>query len=343
MPDRPFLLPLNPRGDLDTAMPVTDRPPGTLTEAKDAHYRYIGPKRGSGAFTRAWEGPGTASLYDGIAFTSGASTFGQGLSFDDGFRDVGTKFTLDVWFRLTSTAYASTKDKIGLYKFVANASGVIELAITGPAHATPGLISAYLITNPTRGTTDSPVTLLGSYAFSVGSAQTDKHHVRWVRDGANGYLYMDGQAHGSTSSYVATSPIQATYGTAASVGLGNMYIGSDLTVTLKGSIYGAVLRDGAYTTDPIEAVMPCNPMSRNVHHYYLGRNIALGGVDHFFDASRYGAHARMNGADYTVTSSNDNTFPAPSPVQAMRTWLTRTNRTVSSAMCGGIHSSEIVA
>lgn len=330
----PLVLPV--RGDLDTSMPVTDRPLGGLVRARDLHPRRWGPRDGCQSFARVWQGPGTASLYDTIDLTTGASTYGTGASFEDQFRDLGTKWTLDVWFRLTSTAYASTKDKIGLYKFIVNSSGVIELSINGPTHAThPGRLHAYIITNPSAGSADTPVELNGNAVFSVGSTQADKHHARLVRDGASLAIYVDGVADTSTSSLVATSGLVAAPGTAALVGLGNVYIASDITVTTKGTIYGAWLRDGAFTSLPIEAQMPCAPHARNVHHAYLGRNISLGGVDHFFDASRFGAHARISGAGYTVTASNDDTAPAPATIQGLTSWNTRGNRTATAVVCGG--------
>lgn len=327
------------RGDLDTSAPITDRPLGGLQRALDLHPRRWGPKDGCQSFARVWSGPGTASLYDEFDLNTGASTFGTGLSYEDQFRDLGTKFTLDLWFRLTTTAYAAGKDKIGLYKFVVNASGVIEVAIAGPAHATPGRILVYIVTNPTRTTADTPVSFVGSTAITVGSTQADKHHVRLVRDGANAYLYLNGVIDATETTLVATSQIFSTLGTtAAVVGLGNLYIGTDPNVTLNGQIFGAWLRDGAFTSAPIEAVMPCAPHAKNVHHAYLGRDCSTSGTPHFFDAGRFAAHARVSGIGYAPNPANDDTAPAPARVQGVTSWNTRSNRTATAVVCGGLLS-----
>lgn len=343
MPDRPFKLKLDCRANLETSMPVSDRDPGVLVEAPDLSGKFIGPRRGDSSFTRCWEGPGTAALYDKITFTTGASTFATGVSYEDQFRDLGTAFTLDLYFRLSAVAYASGKDEIGLYSFLANSLGKIDVTIMGPNSTDHERIRVRVITTNTRIVADTAVTITGTTRIQYGTDQINKQHVRVVRDGKNLYLYLNGVLDASSSSLVATSPLYATLGTKATVLLGKTSNLADPTVTLKGNIYGAILRDGAFTSQPIEATMPCAPWAPNVHHYYIGRAYPTSSLSRVFDASRYGAHATISGSNYSVVSANDNTAPAPAIVQGIKTWTTKTNRTATSVLCGGVLSTAIVS
>lgn len=344
--ERTVRIPLDVRGDIDTSMPISDRAPGVLVEARELSPRFWGAKRGNGAYTRSWEGPGTASLYGGVTLAHASSgSYGEATTYEDQFRDLGTKFTLDLYFRLEAIAYASAVNSIALYSFGCN-NASIDMVIRGGAHSDHERIYVSLITSVDRtpGNFDAAVTFTGSTRIAYGTAQTDKHHIRLVRDGANATLYLDGVSDGSTSGLAATHGMWSALGTTqATCRLGGGSLGN---ISYVGHIYGAWLRDGAFTSQPIENRMPCSPWARNVHHAYLGRTIAYGGADHFFDAGRFGAHARIiniAASDYSITASNDDSAPAPSPVQGLRTWTTRNNRTASSVMCGGVLSTAIIS
>lgn len=341
MPDETFRLLLDTKAELDTATPISDLPPGTLREAKDLASDAIGPRRGNQSFTRAWESPGTPSLYDRITL-GGTGTYARARSFEEQFRDLGTKFTVDLWFRLDETAYSGVETIIGLYRW-STGSGSISVWVRGAGHANPGRIAAEIVTTPTRSTFDTAVPIAGSTAITTGVDQDDKQHVRIVRDGGTATLYLNGVSDGTAGSLVSTSGIMGTVGSAANMQIGSSVLSPTTEATFKGVIYGAVLRDGAYSSQPIEAVMPCAPWARNVHHYHLGRSIAFGGADHYFDAGRFGAHAAFVGSGYTLNAANDNAAPAPAPVQGMRTWTTRTNRTATSVMVGGGLSTAIIS
>jgi hypothetical protein len=330
--DKPFPLRLDVRGELDTAMPVGDRAPGTLVAAADVRHDALGPRRGSLAFTRVWEGPGVASLYDAITVDGSGASYcqGRGQSYEDAFRDLGTKFTMDLWFRYDSTTGATNLNILWKHQ---NGNGEVEVSVRGPAHADHEKIVVLITTTPTRTTFDPLVSFTCSTRLSVGTAQTDKCHIRLVRDGANAYLYLNGVLDGSTTSLVATSPIFAQQTTAS----GTWILGD---LGLRGRFFGCVLRDGAFRTEPIEAVMPCGPWNRNVHYYILGRRHALGATEHYFDAGRFSAHGRLVGTGYGVTAANDDAAPAPASVQGLATWTTRTNRTATSVMCGGLLSTK---
>jgi len=333
-------VPLNVSGSLDTMGPITNRPPGTLVRAWDTHHQYLGPRRGSKAFTRVWENPGTASLYNLITLTqTGAlDTSGFFRSSEDQFVNIGTQFTLDIWFRLDETTYAGSATEIGLYVFSSN----IRLFLNGPGHASPRLVKATITTTPTTASTDTPVTLTGTSQVAVGTDQDDRTHVRLVRDGANAYLFVNGVQEATSSSLVATSPTKiATPGTAI---LGIVGYSGNGEPPLDGQVYGCVLRDGAYRSYPIEATMPRDPWARNVHHYFVGRTMKLGGsYDHYLDLGRFGVHARIVGANYTVTAANNNAAPAPAPVQGMATWTTRGGRTATAVIAGGVLSHAIIS
>ena len=340
MPETRLPIPLNVRGDLDTANPVTDRAPGSLIAAADVHPRTWGPREGSKKFTGIWEGPGTASLYDGVTFTGAASQLAEGRSFEEQFGDLGTKFTLDLWFRLEATAYAAGIAKIAVFEFLENTSASrISVSIWGPSETDHEKLYVAVKTSASRTTSDTLVAITGGTRLSVGTAQTDKQHVRLVRDGATMTLFLNGQSDGVSTSLSATHGILRPVGDKAFWFAG---FTQDAGATFKGRWYGAVLRDGAFNANPVEATMPSDPFAKNVHLYALGRNYALGGDAHLMDLSRFGAHGRVNGSP-TFASSNDDTFPAPARIQGLRSWTDRNNRTVSTVAAGGQLSSVIVS
>lgn len=339
----PMVLPV--RGALDTAMPVTDRPLGTLVRAIDVSNKWWGPKTGSRAFTRVWEAPGTYAFYDYVTL-SGSDTGASAFAREVDFRHLGTKFTVDVIFRLSETAYASGKDVIGLYKFETGPSpgaGVVAIYLRGPNHADAGKLRVEITTTPSEGTADTLVGFTGATAIDVGSSPENVYHARLVRDGKTATLYLNGASDGSTSSLSAVNGVLGSSGAFVKLGRLNATLGSD-EVTFKGRIYLAALRDGAFDALPIECAVPEYPMAPCFHHCYLGRSIAMGGaIVHFFDASRFGAHARLDGSSYTVTSAVDNAAPAPAVVQGLRTWTSRGGRTVTAVMCGGALSHAVIS
>lgn len=331
------------RGPLDTADPISDRPPGTLVEAIDLSPRYWGPRVGSLAFTRIWEGPGTASLYDYITLKGTNNARGLGRSYEPQFRDLGTTFTLDLWFRIEEWTYAASAVEVGIYEFSCSGIGDISVGVYGGTQGGNELkLKVGITTSASRSSPASTVTITGTTALSTGTTELDKHHVRVVREGATATVFLNGAQDGQTTSLSATNPINSGFNSPGNVILG---ISSTSDLSFYGRIFGAVLRDGAFDTHPIEKVMPHDPWARTVRHYILGRDVTFGGEHHFFDAGRFAVHPRLiynSGSDYSVTSSNDNGFPAPAVVQGMRTWTSRYNRTVTSVMAGGALSSSIV-
>lgn len=335
---RKYTLPIGTTEELNTALPVSNLPPGSLIAATDTHTRYWGPKRGSAAFTQAQEGPGTAALYNAITqnyVTSGA--YGYARSYEDAFRDLGTKCTLDIFFRLEDIAYASAVNGIGLHGFQANGSGAgIDVDVRGGAHTDHERIRVTITTAPTRGTAAASVSMTGTTRISYGTGQTNKHHARVVRDGTTATLYLDGVQDAQMTILVANNPINGVLGQE----YGQVLLGYSGTANIpfKGHIYGASLRDGSFSSQPIENRMICSPWARNTHYCYLGRQILLGSAPCFFDAGRYGVHAPLHygAGDYTITAANDNAAPIPSTVQGLTSWTTLTNRSVNSVMCGGL-------
>lgn len=329
-------LKLDVREDLDTANPITDRRPGVLVSAKDLHPRVWGPREGPKAFTRIWEGPGTAALYDQITWSGGASDGAYAQSSEDGFAKLGTKFTLDLWFRLEDIAYASAEDVIGLYTFHVASGAFVEVAVRGGNHADHEKVVAFIATSATPTTADATVTLTGATRIATGTAHTDKHHVRLVRDGINATLLLDGVSDGTTATLSATHGIAGRPGDIAYYQIG--LISSVAGARFKGKTPAAILRDGAFTSAPIQTSMPVGCMTRGVHHYTLGRRYNLGGaVDHLLDIGPFALHPRVAGSP-TYSSANDDTHPAPSSVQGIRSWTTRSGRTATAVMAGGVLS-----
>jgi len=333
------------RGELDTANPIGDRPVGTLVTARDMSARYWGPRVGSKAFTRLWEGPGTKSLYNYITLNGTNSARGFGRSYEDQFRDLGTSFTLDVWFILEDWSFAAALDEVGLYEFTAGGYGDISVGIYGGTQgANEKKIKVGITTCTARNAAAATVTLTGTNTISSGTTATYRHHLRVVREGATATAYIDGISDATSSSLSATNPI---YGPLLS--LGDVTLGTSATSdgSFKGKILAAILRDGAFSSAPIENVMPCNPWAPNVHHYILGRSIDLGGGEpHFYDAGRFAVHPRLifnAGSDYSVTASNYDNSPAPAYIQGLDTWTSRQNRTVTTVVGGGQVMTAVVS
>lgn len=337
-------IPVPVRGELDTRNPITDRAPGTLVTARDLHPSHWGPRRGSLAFTRAWESPGTALLYDGIQFTQSAATSTFTGLFEKSAKELGTKFTVDIWFRLEDTGYAAGKNSIGLWEhsISGSASSGIGISIFGPAHASSGKVRVEVVTAPTTTTADTPVVLTSASSVPVGTAQTDIVHLRVVRDGSGLYLYLNGTLDASTTSLVATSPIRQREEDHGTFRVARESYGPATAIEFKGRIYALVLRDGAFRTAPIEAVPPENPYARNVHYYILGRNYDLNtSSDHLFDAGRFGLHPRLSAAGFAVTASNSNSAPANCRVQGFSSWTTRSGRQGTVVVAGGMISFSV--
>jgi hypothetical protein len=348
MPDRRGGLNLDVRGELDTSYPISDRPHGTLVEAKDLSPRFWGPRRGSQSFTRIWEGPGTASLYDLVTFndSSGAST-ALGSGHDTQYIDLGTKFTIDLMFRLDG---GLGSDFGMLYGFGNESYGYVTIFVRGDGQGT-NVMCADLVTSPTRSTQASVVSLTGTTVVGAGTAAVNRQHVRLVRDGATLTLYYGGKVEATSSAVSATNSVYSPIGTIGYVWImgSNAVVraGSFTTVPVTGDMNCAILRDGAFTSEPIERVAPCAPWARNVHHYILGRDYkpAANMTDvHLFDAGRFGVHPKaVNSTRVSITSANLDDLPAPAFVQGMATWTTKSNKTATTVVAGGIFSTVVQA
>jgi hypothetical protein len=338
------LLPLDVRGLLDTSYPVSDRPPGTLVEALDLSARHWGPRRGHLAFTRTWEGPGTAALAGLVTFLGTNNCRALARSHEDQFRDLGTRFTVDLWARLDDAAHLTGETEAGLWSFSAAGNGYVSVGVHGSlAGASAGKLRVEVVTTPTRSTSSAPVVLTGATVLSAGTAQTDRHHVRVVRDGARLAVWLDGALDGETTTLAPTEPVQAAYGAFAQVTVGTSF---SPTVSWLGPVFAAWLRDGVHETSPVEALVPCSTWARHVRHAVLGRSLALGSEVHLWDLSRFAAHPRLvfnSGADFSVAAGQETAPPAPALVQGLRTWTTRRNRTATSVMVGGVLATSTVS
>lgn len=338
---RPFALPID--GELDTNNPITDRPPGTLVVARDCESHFFGPRKGSLAPTRTWEEPGTAIFYDSVTMTSDDTYWHVG-GYEDQQRDLGTQLTMDIWFRITDFAYNS--GTILLYSFL-NTGGQVMIGIDSAAN-TRRLYTGF-ISSSARGTPNTTFTMVGTTLVTAGSTQAHRHHVRCIRDGSQWSVYLDGLADAATSSsgtIVATERIEGVINGAFGLGIGGQNTGTILPGTeakLKGIVYAALLRDGAYTQAPIEATLPHNSRGRGVHHYFINRKWDNGTTNyHGTDLSRYGCHPRIVGTNYTASGAQDNNPPASGVVQGLTTWSTRKGRTATAVMVGGLLTRKFI-
>lgn len=342
---------LNVREALDTSNPISDRAPGTLVEAKDLNSRFWGPKDGSLSLTRAWEGPSSALYRTYINLLGDDAVTESGFlaySYEDQFRDLGTSWTVDLIFRADSISHASASTQVELLRFGNGAIGpaaltAIQIYIHGSAQASAGKIGVYIQTTSSRDVSSTAVEFTGNTALTFGSGQQYVHHVRLVRDGATATLYLNGVSDGSTSSIVATEPHESAIGSERRVRLWMGRLTHATFGPFKGHGMLAMLRDGAYATAPIEAVIPADPRARNVHFCYLNKKIFDGTTTYVMDLSRYGAHARVDGTGWAAVTGPLTGPPACAPVQGMATFTSRRGRTISMVMAGGVLSRKYVS
>lgn len=330
---------LNTRGLLDTAMPITDRDPGTLVTAQDVSSQHLGPRPGMVSFARCGEGPGNGFLYGYVTF-DGSDGGARFLSSDDAQCNVGTKWTIDIWFRLTDHTYsgASGEDLIPLVHH-ASSNGHIYVSLVGPSDATHvGKVHVSILNTASVGVSSaSTYTQRGSVAVPEGTTQDKNTHVRVVRNGSSLTIFVNGVVNtvgASSGTLVATEGIYELSGGGAQVGFG-FDADTGMADGFKGRFYGACLRDGAFDAYPIETSFPENFRGRNVHWFLIGRRITDGSIPHLMDLSRFGTHAIICGTGFTVTAANDNDFPVPAPVQGIGSWTSRRARRTVAVMIGG--------
>lgn len=327
---------INPRGPLDTTNPVTDRLPGTLRTAVDVHPRYWGPRKGMKAFTRTWEESGSG-IYTNYYVYAGVDDSTFMLTDNAHVRDLGLKFTLDLWVRLNDITYASAKDNVGLIThdvynggYVAGtAVGYVRIkVITSGADA--GKLKVLIKPTSSRGVAGTEVTFTTSTTLGVGTTVEDRHHLRLVRDGATATLYKDGTSIGSTSS-LAVQPILGSYTGQGSVELG-VCVASPTEGFWKGEIFGAMMRDGAYSS-VFNSTLPSNASGRNVHYFLVSRQLS-GSKDHIPDFSNMANHSVVIGGP-SVTAATSNIPPINAPVQGMTTWSNPAGKTITTVAVGG--------
>lgn len=323
-------VPLNVRAALDTAMPETDRSPGTLVTAVETHHRYWGPRRGTKAFTSAYEASGSAMGYNYISFdgvddlaqTDGV--YGQGAN-------LGTQWTLDLYFNLTNYTYAPTKDYIALYTY-ALAGGVgfypIRVLIDRRTNH-QGEIIVKINTTSAPNTPDSVVTL----TWTGGGSSNTRRHITIVRDGATCALFENGVQVASTGVLAATHPHEDVYNGYARVAFSNPLAGDE--AYFLGKIYMAVLRTSADLTRTAREESGPTYCGSDIRHYYVGTvaEIGMGSYDYLWDIGPFGAHALLGGSP--TWGSIDQLPPFFAPTQGFGTCVTVDGKTMQAAVVGG--------
>jgi hypothetical protein len=323
----PVFIPLNTRAPLDTAHPETDRAPGTLQDATEVHHRYWGPRVGRLAATRVWDGSGGAMAPTELAFGGTADDYCRGSSFADKFRDLPNSWTLDIYAQADSVS-ATTH----LFSWFLGTSGIEAIRIT--AAATTGIFTITVKTTSSRGVLGTTTTLTTSSGPPIGAnVNQNRFHLRVARDGGNTlYAWINGVAVGTSSMAADTDPHEDTLG-----GYG-YYRLSDSAVTGQkwiGRIAALTLRDGAYTTLPIEMLPPAYCGNSDLHLYLVNTDFELeGGIfQGMKDLGPY--HVNGRGPVSVLGTPVPNEAPFFAPVQGMGTWTSRNGKVLTAVMVGG--------
>ena len=324
-------VPLNVRAALDTAMPETDRSPGTLVTSVDTHHRYWGPRRGTKAFTSAYSAYGSAMGYNYLTF-DGTNDYAQTDGLYGQGCNLGTAWTLDLFFDPTDAtyAYASGKDYVALYEYKLETSGIYAIRVLIDVRAgTLGRIVVKITTTSAPGTADSTVTL--SWVGFGGSMSRGPYTL--VRDGATAYLIGGGAIMASTTSLSATHGHEDTAGGRSRVAFSLPRAGTE--TYFKGVIPAAILRTSAdITLLSRESSGPTYACS-DIRHYFLGVSAptSSGSNPYMWDIGKYADNALTSGLMTTTTM--DTAPPFFAPVQGFGTCITYENKILQGVVVGG--------
>ena len=330
------VIALNPRGQLDTANPPTDRPPGTLVEATDVHLQHLGPR--GGAMALSW--PHGATAYPTaaprlITFDSSYDlTITGALDYKEQ-ASLGTQWTFDMLLRVTSEA----ANHYDLFTWVCGTSPSLVRGILLTMQGTDdGAAARKLVvttaTAPTAGGTVTTYTLTSATALVVGAADENIYHVRVVRDGAGLYLYLNGVLDNSIATLTAENPSQNA--------------GSDNTAywsmcsggnNFPGQIYYVTMRTGAYRTVPMSAVMPRHTLFRNcklaIIPSLMSSSATLQANQYIPDYSRFEAHGMVVDGFASVATTASSSGLIGTPVQGIGHYTGVDGIASNSVMVGG--------
>lgn len=316
---REILLPVT--GPVNTVDPSASRPPGTLLEAPGCGTQWWGPRKGSkylasphALTTKPTAAPRLLSTGDTTTF---AGTFMAGRMSPGEQSDLGTEWTFDILFRITTL---SSTNNASLFQWFTTA-GPLTLSIlllhSGAGNGSnAGKIQVSVQTTSAPGVTVTAVDLVSATAPSVGSAAADIHHLRIVRDGANLYIYLDGVLDATTATLSATNPSQTASTDTEAV----WRYRSDGSAT-ETQTWFLQMRTGVFRTAPISRSITPVPLSQNcklcVVFTRMSTVSTLQGYLYTPDISRYQSHGWMIEGLGTITTAQDTSSTFHRPIQGL--------------------------
>ncbi len=237
---------------LDTSMPDTNRPPGTLVEATDVSTFVWGPRYGMTQQT--WPIYGVTPIpFGGATYAfDGTNDFADFRMRAPEQYNLGTRWTLDIVFRPESVTHSSDST-VPIFEWSLAAVSAIKVMLVAGGGSGANQRKVKVIVTPTSspGVAGTAVTLDGTTQVSAGTTLADVHHIRVTRDGATLTLYVDGVQEAQSTSISATQRHEATVGATT---LAHAYIGMSNGLAAAGNHYfkgrvHAILLRSALATD----------------------------------------------------------------------------------------------
>ena len=329
-------------GPMDTANPPTNRQPGTLLASVDVGTRTWGPRQSFKAMT--WAGQATSisnqSSAAGTEFAfDGNNTYVKGTMPREQV-DLGTRWTLDVWFSMTTATAGSSKAPIFQWWLDVVPTVAIEVGVYNASHATnPNKVYAIIKTTSAPTTVAHTYTLVGGTVVAGTSLTTahklERRGVRIVRDGATITLV---DTLGSRDTSVVSAPLTERHeGVYANNGA---WLLADTTTgtnsLFKGVVHKVCLRSGADSSvfADFAAIEHAYPRSRDVIFSATGSDTVGGG--YVKDYSRFGSHGKIYNTGGASPFASIRRHPYVVKTQGIGTFTDNRGVTMSLIMAGGL-------
>lgn len=332
---------LNTAAPLDTANPPTARPAGVLIEAQNLGSRWWGPRTPNRADTWLGRRITTGGRQSRFLTFNGSTQYAGGNLYADAVRDLGTTWTVDVWFGLADTDESlptlAAHVRLNVFSWYAVAGvgttdASIYIYLGGPNGSPADLrkITARINTTSARGTTANAYTVQSTSQVPVNTGSwADNYskitHVRLVRNGSDLRLYVNGVLEATTTVH-ETQPHQGDIGDLGGYTLAD-------SAAFKGIIPRVVVRTSAYIGPVIDSNMfgQC-PHADDVRLCVGAIDLGLAG-DILRDSSNNHLHAKFTPT--VATTSAPCRLPGSTPVQGIGNYVNRTGKECTVAMIGG--------
>lgn len=323
MPEVMVRLPVT--GSLDTANPVSGLPPGVLRQAVGLHNRQFGPHRGPAVFT--WPRTGMTTL-PGVgwrAFVLDATKYISGDLTCVEQRDTGCRWTAHaVVSHWDKTVTSADQTICGLLRKASTYT--LRVQIQGTGSANPGALKITISTadNDSGGTTYTITCTTDLRALDCPVLR-----IRVVRDGAAGYVYVNGVQHYYNASVFSRSvPHTGPSATlAAKWFIGDVSGSNSLPCVVNGFwMIDSVDLDDLYSMTPPSLLSP------GLRFYVSSYSrVSTTRVE---DWSSYKAHGAWTGG-VPASFVDDRGFVTPQPVLGMGSFTDHLGRTWNIVCCGG--------